>query len=827
MKRAPGRRGRLNARSSSQLESDAPSRRIEHAVLALLIILVSAIHLNWIRVDESPQPYGDSYIYLTKLFRFMEHFDAHSFADPGSSLESLSFSGRPPLYQLLTIPFILLFGRSEDVALLVNVLFLVILVVSTYNIGRFAGNGKAGLLAALLVVAYPPMVHLSRAYIPHFATPSCGALSLWLLLLLMKTRSIKIAWLFASSLAFGLLIHPRFLVLLGLPTVIFGLYMLLFQERPRYPAGFKDAPAWALAKLRDPLVTRGLVPGALLTATLTLSWYLTWGSLLLVRLQKLSAAELADFRGVQQITVGFSDLEPSFWWYAQTAPGALSNVLAVFALVGLVMAAVRWRFLTGFLSVAFICAYVMLNSQPALAWWNFSCTPAAAALTALWVTGLRRQWLSHAMVAVCVVVAVFNFSTVTWGVSSWSQPVAVALGAPLSDRRTCGGAREAAFCPAPARAARGPLKEVQAAILDDPKCRSERPCTIMIVPRGAGMKRELFDFLLVMNQLQDRIHATSPRTRVNAHPYNLKGLLESDYLLYPDVRFPQSVVSYNAASVRFLQSPPAAFAEAHSLEATFELPTGRSARLVKRVRPLTLDEAEATIASLALPEVYLSERLEVLERLYADADDPGKKLVFYEEALRRSTDKRMEARARHRVVEIYRELGQTERAASLLQEGLGKKPGDVGARVQLAESLAELGKTDEAAAELGLAIEMAPGDFRPRRALADLHRELGESEQAVLRYREVLELNPEHLASRIRLAVLYREAGKTDAAIAELEIAIDLAPERFWPRHLLADLYQRLGDTERTVAIYEEFLKIDPENVKARKALARIKKPEE
>ncbi len=39
------------------------SRRVEHAVLACLVLLVSVININWIREDQSPQPYGISYIY--------------------------------------------------------------------------------------------------------------------------------------------------------------------------------------------------------------------------------------------------------------------------------------------------------------------------------------------------------------------------------------------------------------------------------------------------------------------------------------------------------------------------------------------------------------------------------------------------------------------------------------------------------------------------------------------------------------------------------------------------------------------------------------------
>ena len=97
---------------------------------------------------------------------------------------------------------------------------------------------------------------------------------LWLLLLLLKTRAVKIAWLFGASLAFGMLIHINFLFLLLAPTVIFGIYMLFFQENPRRPHDFNSTPQWVFMKLREPFAVHGLLPAALLAIGITAAWYL-------------------------------------------------------------------------------------------------------------------------------------------------------------------------------------------------------------------------------------------------------------------------------------------------------------------------------------------------------------------------------------------------------------------------------------------------------------------------------------------------------------------------------------------------------------------------
>ncbi len=798
------------------------SEKVDYAIIALLIALASAINLNWIWQDQSPMPYGDSYVYLSKLLTFLDRFDPESPENLGALLSNLSFNGRPPLYQLLTAPFIFLFGRSEDAALLINIPFLAILLVSTYNIGRLTGNGRAGLLAAFLVTSYPPIAQLSRAYILHFATAACGALSLWLLLLLMNTRSAKVAWLFGMSLGFGLLIHPRFLKLLALPTIIFGLYMLLFQTHPKHPKSIKDTPKWIVNKIRDPLVARGLMPGALITLILALPWYLTSGLQLYERLQKLSTPELAEFRGITHFTVGFPETKASFWWYAQTAPGALSNVLSVFILAGLVLAIIKRSLLTGFLAVTLACAYLMLSSGPSLAWWNFNCASAAAALTALWISELRPKWLSNSLTIVCIAVAAFNFSTVTWGITPWSKPVAIALGSPLLDRATCVSARTAALCPSPAEVVRWPVEDILMTLLDSPECKRKQPCLLMMIPRWKGLDRPYFSFHVAKSRLQKNIRVTHPRTKELAYPYNLAGLLQADYLLYPDIQYPRSSTSYYAASVRFLQAPPIEFTMTHQLVASFEMPNGRFARLIKRIKPLTVEEAEASIAALELPDIYLSERFAVLGRLYAEHDDPERALAFHEEILLSSSDIQMKTRARRRLIHMYRQPGRIERAAAFYQEVLKRNPEDFTTRVQFAEILVEAGKPGDAIGELGKAIELTPDDYQPRHVLADAYRLLGETDRAIALYQETLESNPKHLASRIRLAKLYNKVGKHDVAIAELEIAVASSPQSFWARRTLADTHRLLGETDEAIAVYQEFLRIDPDHIRARNALAQL-----
>ncbi len=764
-------------------------RHWRQILLGLLLVASAGAQLYWIWEDQTRLPVGEGYVYLSNLFELMDGVGRYETADLWSSLGLLSKGGRPPLYQLLTMPFISLFGRSEDAALCVNVLFLAILVYSTYGMGRLAGGANAGLLAAFLVVSYPPIVNLTRVYLPHSVLPACVALSSWLLLLLLERRSSRIAWAFGASLAFGLLVHPRFAYVALGPAVIFVIYMVFFQPSESDPRGIKGLAPWLLNKLRDRFVLYGLLPAALIALGLALPWYLTRGLRLLQAQQRLKIERTAG----EWYSIGFPDIEPSFWWYLRTTPGAISNVLAACLMAGMVSALFRRRLHGMALLITLIAGYAVLGQEAIIrCWWNFALVlPLAAALTAIWAVGIRRRWLSHGATAVCVVAGALNFALVSWGGGSWSRPVALALGSPLSDDETCNSRRTMALCPTSPRVEHWPVPEIQRMIFEDPDCQSGRRCQVTVIAYGerqALLSQVLFNYYLARDQLQARMVGGpgSPAVKFLA-PYDLAGLLESDYLLFPDIYLEQPADSYYGVSLRFLQSAPEVFTEAHRQVATFEPSYGPPVRLVKRIKPLTIREAETSISALELAEVYKSRKYQLLATLYA------------------------------------RE-GQLDQVVRLWQQALEGDPGDVTARMRLAEAYGKLGSREQAIAELQRVIGLAPRSHLALRSLGDQYLALGENDRAVELYRETVEISAGDLAARIKLGRALARTGDVDAAISELESAIRLAPDNIRPRHALAGIHRSQGNRDRAIAIYEEIREMDPTDERSRDALARLQR---
>ncbi len=98
-----------------------------------------------------------------------------------SLFEVMTWSwNRPPLYHLVAVPFYRLFGVSTDVALMRNVVFVAILLLSVYGIGRrFYGEG-VGLLAAFLVSTYPILFSISRMPYVDYSLTAMVALAVYL-----------------------------------------------------------------------------------------------------------------------------------------------------------------------------------------------------------------------------------------------------------------------------------------------------------------------------------------------------------------------------------------------------------------------------------------------------------------------------------------------------------------------------------------------------------------------------------------------------------------------------------------------------------------------
>jgi len=121
----------------------------------------------------------------------------------------------------LTSPFYLFFGSSQDAGAMINsTIFLTILVLSTYGIGKKLLNEKAGILSAFILTMYPLIFNQLRVYMLDIPLTAMVTLSIFLLLLTENFANKKYSLLFAVSAGLGMLTKFNFLGFIAGPLSI-------------------------------------------------------------------------------------------------------------------------------------------------------------------------------------------------------------------------------------------------------------------------------------------------------------------------------------------------------------------------------------------------------------------------------------------------------------------------------------------------------------------------------------------------------------------------------------------------------------------------------
>jgi len=651
------------------------SRCIPQIGLGLLIFLTLVLNIIWIQTDEQLGTGSDPTMYIIKTLTFTDKLESDGLNHFFSGIKSLSLSGRPPLYQLLSVPFMVLFGHTMDTGLMVNMLFQVLLLLSVFKIGQMISSARAGLLAAFLSSVYPPLVQLSRLYRPHYAIPACIAFSLWMLILLVEKRAVKNAWGFVLSLGFGAFIHPIFATMFFIPAAIFSLYVLFVQVEPRKPINFKDFVPWLGKKLMNPLFLHGYLPAVLLAGGIVAGWYFLFGSPLLEKLQTVSSNQLAQFRGFDVFTKGFKNIPTGFYWYLLTMPYAISNVFTVLFGIGLVISLIRRRFYDWFLLISFIGAYIYPASLATKTWMQFAgILPIMAVITAVGVSELKPKRLSWAFIFLILIMGVFVYSTVNWGTSGVGLKLAGTLGAPLEKGKCL--STDQVFCPRPAQELIWPIDEILKAIARDVQknggCKAV--CYSLVVERGNDFTAPALTYYLWQKKptLKGQVVFNSLGSiAFGIQPFDYDMLLNSTYILYVTPRSKFEGIYINAANAFLVASPPS-FVAAHRRITKFVLQNGtQRVILIKRIKPLTAKEAEDTIRSVQLDEKFKYQQYQVLLPLYEAGGRLEKALWAYQKALEyRPSDTSLY----FGLARVYDALGQVENAASAYRQVIAIAP---------------------------------------------------------------------------------------------------------------------------------------------------------
>lgn len=227
-------------------------------LLALLIVAQIAINWSWLSTNvnvigwDRPRHLIESLVYSDIL----EHVNLNSL------FAALTYSGYyPPLFHLSMAASYKLFGVSMDAAAMVNTVYLVILLISAYGIGREIGGKGVGLLTAFITSTLPMVLAMSRYTYIEFSLTAMVALSIWLLLLSQGFARKRYSLLFGLSLGLGLLTKWTFALFVFPALIVVILRSGLLSGLRKETGRFSVDQRW-------------LAASSVLGLLLTLVWYL-------------------------------------------------------------------------------------------------------------------------------------------------------------------------------------------------------------------------------------------------------------------------------------------------------------------------------------------------------------------------------------------------------------------------------------------------------------------------------------------------------------------------------------------------------------------------
>lgn len=569
-------------------------------LLALFFVLAA---FSWIVRDTTPMTVWDSYAEASNVLRVVDAGFPKTLGALSERLKTLREGGRPPLYQIATIPFVWIFGRSEDAIVSVNILFFAILLAGTYGFARAVGGRAAGLGAMIAIACFPPVIYLSHQYRMYNGAVAFVAVALFLLVCLFQRRTVGYVWASSLAVVMALLMHPVAARILFLPVVTVWVTVLLAP--PNGATGRRDQSLWRrlIGRCTAPVVLKGLIPASVAVLGCLWAWYWLYGQYLMHIFVTMRTGWLQAFRGAAKMHGEVPWVTGDLRWYPLTTAYAISMPLALLVVIGSVWLVAKGRTLERFLVLWLGAAYLALGLQTRLSWtYGAFGLPLVAAVLGASATLRMPTKMRRVTVGGLVLFSLFNFAAVTWHLGFVPRQFARVYG---MRPQPCGPL----LCEKPAQHLYWPITDVVEALrtAESGPAISKPVKAFTLTPR---IPSSCFDFISGRFWGWNELRFVGSRFPGWGRSFPFEDLLRSDWII---VREPLdgtcrgSWNPYRRALACFLMHPPGEFQRGHVLARRFGLQGGGSIALLKRTGPVTVAEVEATVKGLGLAAKYVTE----------------------------------------------------------------------------------------------------------------------------------------------------------------------------------------------------------------------------
>jgi 4-amino-4-deoxy-L-arabinose transferase-like glycosyltransferase len=180
----------------------------------MLVVAISGLNVWW-RTTEKRPPHWDMAHHLYNSLIYLDGFSVSNLWRYFTADEYY-----PPFVYWVTDVFYALLGNQAIwVAILSNVVWIGLLVFSTYGVGKRLWNSRVGWLSAVFVVSAPLIVDAGKDYMLDLPLTSIAALALYLLIRADGFASRRHSLLLGATCGCGLLVKWSFPLVVALPVV--------------------------------------------------------------------------------------------------------------------------------------------------------------------------------------------------------------------------------------------------------------------------------------------------------------------------------------------------------------------------------------------------------------------------------------------------------------------------------------------------------------------------------------------------------------------------------------------------------------------------------
>ena len=191
------------------------SRRIPAPLMVCgLVAVVTALNVRWRTIETRP-PHWDMGHHLANSLIYLNGF---SFSHLLRFFQAYLFY--PPLvYWVADVFYAVLGNESMWVAILSNAVWLAILALATYGIGRRLWTPRVGWLSVVFVLGAPVIVSTSKEFMLDLPLTAISALALYLLIRADGFSSRRYSLLFGVCCGFAMLVKWTFPLVIALPAI--------------------------------------------------------------------------------------------------------------------------------------------------------------------------------------------------------------------------------------------------------------------------------------------------------------------------------------------------------------------------------------------------------------------------------------------------------------------------------------------------------------------------------------------------------------------------------------------------------------------------------